>query len=79
MTGHAYGERFWMLGSAIQRVQVPQSLIGTTVFVRCVSPGQSVSDVTSKTVVIVANSYPYVPATEPGMDDWSVLMATMGT
>lgn len=52
MSGHATGERFVNLTDAVVRVVVPDSLIGETVKVKCVSPYQVLDDVTAIDVII---------------------------
>jgi hypothetical protein len=58
MTGHASGERFVLAsnGSAIARIQVPDSAVGTTYAVKVVSAGQVLADVTAQNVTIIART-----------------------
>lgn len=85
MSGHANGERFWLLDNNLRRVTVPQSWIGTTVLVKCVSPGQDFSTVAPVSVVIAQNTVPYAPAvtltteTPSGTVDGSNKTFTLGT
>ncbi|OFX14030.1 MAG: hypothetical protein A2V59_06545 [Armatimonadetes bacterium RBG_19FT_COMBO_69_19] len=60
MTGHGIGEAFVLLSRAVARVSVDDSLVGQTVKVKCVSPGQTLGDVTAQDVVIRVPSHPYV-------------------
>ncbi len=63
---HASGDPFTTL-TGVVRVIVPTALIGQTVLVACVSPGQAISDVTAsaQSVVIAAPNVPYVTPTIP--------------
>ncbi|MCW5939919.1 MAG: phage tail protein [Fimbriimonadaceae bacterium] len=56
MTGHAAGELVVLASPSVGRVQVADSFVGETVFVKCVSPGQSLAEATSKAVVIAART-----------------------
>ncbi|MEQ1935301.1 MAG: phage tail protein, partial [Fimbriimonadaceae bacterium] len=53
MSGHATGERFCQLTSAVVRVALPDSAIGDTVKVKVVSTREDIADVTAKNVVIM--------------------------
>ena len=57
MTGHTSADKFIHLNpsSAIVRVNLPASAIGTNVLVKCLSPGQAIGDVTAQSVTIAAN------------------------
>lgn len=56
MTGHAIGDDFVLLSSAVKRVAVSEDWVGDTVQVRVVSPGEAIGDVTSVNVVIAART-----------------------
>ncbi len=79
MTGHGSTERFVLLTEACVRVTVPTALIGATVRVKVVSPGQSLADVTAQNVVIATPVAPVgggdIAATGLG----STLVSTSGT
>jgi hypothetical protein len=60
MTGHTSSDLFVHVTPAVVRVKVPDSAIGTTVKVKVVSSGQSLSDVTAKNVTIPTNNRPYL-------------------
>lgn len=62
MSGHSDGEKFIVLSTAMRRVTVDTSLVGQTLLVKCVSPGQALTDVTAQSVVICAPSSPFVPS-----------------
>jgi hypothetical protein len=59
MAGQTSGVRFVELTDAAVRVSVPDSLIGDTIQVKVVSPGQTLADVTAVMVTIVAPTSPY--------------------
>ncbi len=54
--GHSAGETFVLAQSGILRVGLPASLVGTTVYVKVVSPYQQLSDVAAKQVTIRART-----------------------
>ncbi|GEM_PF-2547690 len=54
MTGHATGERFVALATAVARITVPEALVGQTVQVKVVSPGQTLADVSHVETVTIA-------------------------
>jgi hypothetical protein len=64
-TGHAIGDTLILISSALLRVIVPNGLIGETVQVICVSPGQSTSDVAANAqiITITAPNSPYATST----------------
>jgi len=64
MTGHAPGDRFVVVTSAVARVSVDASLVGQVVPVKVVSYGQALGDVTAVNVTIAGNNYPYAPAND---------------
>jgi hypothetical protein len=51
-TDHQNGEDFILANTALSRIPVPEAHVGSTYEVRVVSPGQAITDVVSKTVVI---------------------------
>lgn len=55
MTGHVIGERFVVLEETAIRVEVPWSLVGTTVRVKCVSDGQALGSVSYYQDVLICN------------------------
>ena len=76
MTGHTNTDRFIVLGPELTRVSVASNLVGSSVLVKCVSPGQVLSDVTAQSVTIAAASPPY-----PTQDDaltYAMLLAGGG-
>jgi hypothetical protein len=58
MTGHAGGDDFIVLNQALVRVKVASSLVGATVPVKVLAPGEALGDVTAVNVVIAAPSRP---------------------
>lgn len=64
-TGHVSGEPFVELTRALVRVNVASDLIGEEILVRCVSEGESLSDVTPVAVTICDPASPY-PHLGPG-------------
>lgn len=54
MTGHASGERFIAISPAISRINFTPDQVGSTVYLKCLSPGQALTDVTAQTCVILA-------------------------
>lgn len=62
-TGHAANETFAMALnlSSTTKAQVDSSLIGSTVYVQCLSPNQVIGDSTELSVVIAAPVKPYAP------------------
>ena len=54
MSGHASGENFIVITSDVVRISVPVSLVGTSVQVKVVSPGQTIGAVTAQTITIAA-------------------------
>jgi hypothetical protein len=58
MSGHGTGDDFIALNSALARVQVAASLVGATVPVKVLAPGEALGDVTAVNVVIAAPSRP---------------------
>lgn len=56
MSGHATGEMFVALSDAIARVEVSDSLVGSTVYVRVVSAYETIDDVASSTLVVAART-----------------------
>lgn len=73
MTGHSIGERFAVIGAGTVRVVVPSAQIGATLQVKVVSPGQVLSDVTAKSVLIAAPT----PQTLDGLGVSSVPVANI--
>ena len=63
--GHVVGELFAMAPSVAttKKVMVDKSDVGKTVYVRVLSDGQALGDVTSQTCVIVAPTLPYAAPT----------------
>lgn len=55
-TSHSSGEKFVVASTALTRVSLASSYVGTTVQVKVVSPYQVLSDVTAQNVVIIARS-----------------------
>ena len=58
-SGQASGVRFWHLTASVVWVPVAAALVGQTVQVAVLGPGQSFSQCTPVSVVIAANNYPY--------------------
>ncbi len=52
-TGHVASERFIHLTDAVVRCILPSDLSGSTIKVKCVSPGQTLADVTAQDVTIL--------------------------
>lgn len=64
---HSSGERFALANSSVARIQVPDAHVGETYQVKCVSPGQTLADVTAKSVVIIARTPTTTEATVSGL------------
>lgn len=69
-TGHAANDAFIVLDGAISRMSVANNLGGTTILVKCVSPGFDISAVSPQTVFI------QVPTSPNGVGTTAVVTAT---
>lgn len=60
-SGHAIGERFWLINSSVARVQVSSTMVGTTILVAAIGYGQNITDadVSPVSVVVALNNFPY--------------------
>ena len=59
-SGHTTGDKFVFMDSTIQRITVPNSLIGVIVYIKIVSDNEAISAVTAQAVTIA------VPSGSPG-------------
>jgi hypothetical protein len=58
-TSHGSGEKFCLLNGAVTRISVADSLVGESLDVICVSPGETVGSQTPVTVTIAEPTSPY--------------------
>ncbi len=68
-TGHGAGENFILAQSGVMRVGVPASLVGTTVYVKVVSPFQQLSDVSPQQITIAARTPTALEAATSALQD----------
>lgn len=74
-TGHVASEKWVHLTQAIVRVPLPTFLVGSSVLVKCVSPGQTLAAVTAQTITITTPNSIY--ATIPGVASTALSGAAM--
>jgi hypothetical protein len=72
-TSHSSGEKFVVTTTALARVSLASSYVGTSVLVKVVSPYQTLSDVTAQSVTIVART---LTASEQSLTTHAALIAS---